>query len=195
MVDWSKTCSVEGCGKSPVVAKGFCRRHYQRWHRYGNPEEPLKRPIETLTWLKEQIATRDRDEGCWEWPFGKTGRGYGEIYFQGKRIRAHNAALILDGYPEPAAPNNFGLHSCDNPPCFNPSHLRWGSHKDNCADAVERNRMRRGETIPWAKLKDEDIPKIRADQRTHEAIGADYGVAKWVIQSVKCGRTWRHVDG
>lgn len=31
-----KTCSIEDCG-SPVRARGYCQKHYQRWSRSGDP--------------------------------------------------------------------------------------------------------------------------------------------------------------
>lgn len=33
-----RICSIEGCGQ-PHVARGWCRRHYYRWHRSGSPLE------------------------------------------------------------------------------------------------------------------------------------------------------------
>jgi hypothetical protein len=29
-------CSVEGC-ENPAQSRGWCRKHYQRWYRYGDP--------------------------------------------------------------------------------------------------------------------------------------------------------------
>ena len=31
-----KQCSIDGCG-SESRARGFCQRHYRRWHRHGDP--------------------------------------------------------------------------------------------------------------------------------------------------------------
>lgn len=31
-----KTCTVDGC-TNPVLAKGFCSKHYNRNHKYGSP--------------------------------------------------------------------------------------------------------------------------------------------------------------
>ena len=43
-------------------------------------------------------------------------------------------------------------HKCDNPRCINPEHLEIGTHKDNSQDAINRNRVSRGE-------KHGDIPE------------------------------------
>lgn len=29
-------CSIPDCGK-PSIARGWCSRHYTRWHRHGDP--------------------------------------------------------------------------------------------------------------------------------------------------------------
>lgn len=31
------TCLIEGCGKAPGSARGWCPAHYQRWRKYGDP--------------------------------------------------------------------------------------------------------------------------------------------------------------
>jgi len=36
----------------------------------------------------------------------------------------------------------FVLHKCDTPPCINLEHLYLGTHADNMADKVARNRCR-----------------------------------------------------
>lgn len=36
-------CSVDGCSAVPI-ARGYCSKHYSRWHRFGDPErEPTRR--------------------------------------------------------------------------------------------------------------------------------------------------------
>lgn len=40
------TCSIDGCdGRAgvPGAGRGWCRSHYKRWYRYGDPEAPLRR--------------------------------------------------------------------------------------------------------------------------------------------------------
>ena len=76
--------------------------------------------------------------GCWEWTGYRSHDGYGQFTLFGKGWRAHRASHVLfigeipDGY--------FVLHSCDNPPCVNPAHLRAGTPKENVQDMVERGR-------------------------------------------------------
>jgi DNA-binding transcriptional ArsR family regulator len=41
---------------------------------------------------------------------------------------------------QPPGPGAFALHSCDNPPCCNPAHLRWGTPQSNQDDRRERRR-------------------------------------------------------
>lgn len=40
-------CEIDGCGAS-ILARGWCRRHYNRWHRYGDPLQ-AKEPITECT--------------------------------------------------------------------------------------------------------------------------------------------------
>jgi len=87
--------------------------------------------------LAEWVTTRDRSEGCWEWHLRLLSDGYGQVMYEGVMWRAHRLALVLDG-DDPTG--SLVLHSCDNPPCVNPDHLRIGTHVDNHNDMVERGR-------------------------------------------------------
>jgi hypothetical protein len=73
---------------------------------------------------------------CWEWNRSRDRDGYGRI----GGTRAHRVAWALThGITIPKG----GLirHTCDNPACINPEHLRFGSQGDNM-----RDRQARG---PW----------------------------------------------
>lgn len=138
-LDARDSCTLVDCG-GKHYAKGFCRTHYERFVANGDPLV-IKSPYKvSQRWLQAQVETRDRTNGCWEWPFYRAKDGYGSAHYEGKATQAHSLALIFDGKPRPQAPNNQALHSCDNPPCVNPDHLRWGSAKDNVHDAFLRGR-------------------------------------------------------
>lgn len=138
----SNRCIVPNCNYIiKVKSRQLCSVHYARLQRTGNAETPLKIAPkgEPLNFLKECILNRNRNE-CWIWPFGKDSFGYPIIHIKGKSSRATYQALELTSNFRPEPPNNFCLHSCDNPSCFNPNHLRWGSAKNNIDDMVERKR-------------------------------------------------------
>lgn len=78
------------------------------------------------------------DGGCHEWLGRKVRGGYGILHLRaGRSVLAHRAVLLSKGA---TIGQNFVLHSCDNPSCVNPEHLRVGTAKDNMADMLERNR-------------------------------------------------------
>jgi hypothetical protein len=87
---------------------------------------------------------------CWPWLGSRTVNGYGRL---GNRY-AHRLVYEQEVGPIPDGLNV--LHSCDNPPCVNPRHLRVGTQADNARDALERGRLnttglqRRGE---WTHCK------------------------------------------
>lgn len=40
-IDWAR-CSLEDCDEA-AFARGWCKRHYTRWWRYGDPDAPDQR--------------------------------------------------------------------------------------------------------------------------------------------------------
>lgn len=78
--------------------------------------------------------------GCWEWAGSLFRGGYGQAYVpRTKRsYPAHRVSwAIANGGLRAGV---LVLHSCDNPRCVNPDHLRLGSQKDNVKDMVSRGR-------------------------------------------------------
>src|SRR6266567_1487740 len=98
-------------------------------------------------WPKVNIQGYE-PEVCWVWRTYRKQSGYGEF----DRIGAHRVAFWLATGVEPG--DAHVLHSCDNPPCVRPSHLRPGSHLDNMADKVRRGRVRYYTVIPVGQVAD-----------------------------------------
>ena len=81
------------------------------------------------------------DGECWENDYASPRQGYKRIGRAGERRRyfihriaweAHNAEPIPEGM--------VVLHTCDNPGCFNPEHLRIGTQAENIQDSVAKGR-------------------------------------------------------
>jgi hypothetical protein len=85
----------------------------------------------------EKVDRRDPDE-CWPWHGAKV-NGYGHIWSGGRMQKASRVALELT-LKRALGVAELALHSCDNPPCCNPAHLRAGTNSDNTRDMVERGR-------------------------------------------------------
>jgi hypothetical protein len=104
------------------------------------------------------------------------------------------------------------LHTCDNPPCFNPAHLFSGTKQDNARDMADKGRNRtfgsgadhwmrrrpdlipRGDRHHNAKVTEEQVRAIRADPRSAIDVAADYGLSKVSIFDIRARRSWKHVD-
>lgn len=78
-------------------------------------------------------------DACWPWMRTCDADGYGNIMRERKYVRTNRYALLLtEGEPPLGRP--LACHSCDNPPCCNPRHLRWASPQENMDDKVSRGR-------------------------------------------------------
>lgn len=75
---------------------------------------------------------------CWPRKGGAVGAGYTTLRVNGKKILAHRFSFEL--HHRKLVDGEKVLHSCDNPPCVNPVHLRAGSQADNIIDMNTKGR-------------------------------------------------------
>lgn len=130
--------------------------------------------------------------GCWVWTGRRQREGYGEVCVNYRSKRAHRISYEL--FVGPIPDGLHILHSCDNPSCVNPQHLRPGTDFENARDRVLRNRQPAGERNVHAKLSETDVRAIRARLVNGELqyqIASLFGVTKHAISKIHRGVQWK----
>ncbi len=160
-------------------------------------------------------------EECWEWVGSRTSKGYGHVNYKGKTGGAHRVAFTLGGGML-TTEKPLILHSCDNPPCCNPKHLRAGSPAENTKDMLVKGRQAMGdrhgsrthpEKISRGDAHRAKIKVVRGEQRSKKlcnanvleirrlrswgeplrTIGETFGVSDTTVSEVCRRKTWSHI--
>lgn len=141
-------------------------------------------------------------EECWIWQGATDRAGYGWFSF-GSRSRGkascHRISLALHLGDEIG--QSCVLHSCDNPSCVNPGHLRVGDRADNARDMVKRRRhwsqtgsySTAGTANGRAKINPNDVHEIRrrhSDGESQVRIAMDYPISRAQVGNIVRGEQW-----
>lgn len=121
---------------------------------------------------------------CWPWTGARTGGGYGAACIAGRSTTAHRLAFEFSGGK--LQPLQVVMHSCDNPPCCNPAHLRAATQRQNLADMHSKGRAGDcrtfGEAHGMAKLTAEQVVRLRtiyaAGTYSQTALARLFGVSQ-----------------
>lgn len=148
--------------------------------------------------IESDVAARDRS-GCWDdgaWYHDRA--GYGIVVVDGVTRRAHRYSLELDSGEEGG--DRGALHSCDNPPCYNPAHLRWGSDADNVRDRDSRGRKAHSWMTKngWTEKLDEATVVVIRERFarggvTIAQLSREYGVTDATMGKAIHRKTWKWV--
>lgn len=155
-------------------------------------EEYLKKIHKRL--LQKSI----KNNGCIEFTGKLDKGGYGVISFKNGDInrpyRAHRAMFYcVHGFIDD---NKLILHSCNNRKCINIDHLRLGTYQDNSDDAINSNRLPRGEKCYHATMTLNDVKAIRKFYKNGETIKNISTLLKLNycnVWNVAKNKTWRNV--
>ncbi len=194
----SIVCSISGCGRKRSGQSQYCSAHMHRNIRYGNPLAGSTFCGEPLSFATN-IAKHHQDaDKCVTWPFKRTKYGYGMLAVDGKDTFAHRYICILV-HGEPPDPKSEAAHSCGkgHEGCVNPAHLYWATRKQNAEDMVRDGRSCVGEKSGRAKLKDDDVRRIRrllASGESITSVAATIRVAYITIYRIKNFENWTHVQ-
>lgn len=136
---------------------------------------------------------------CEIWTGHKTQLGYGQVHrkVDGKWTNIYVHRLVCEffhGAPPPGKP--FAMHSCDNPSCYEPSHLSWGSPNDNVQDAKRKGRVPNGEGHWNARLTAGQVQEIRrrkAGGANRRDLAREFSLSVSYVTKL-CRKGWRSAD-
>lgn len=155
-----------------------------------NLDETEERKLRSYFHKFQQKVQVGSDDECWEWTGGKNDERYGYMRVGIKSEKAHR--LSYQWLIGPIPKGKILMHTCDNPSCVNPYHLRVGTQLDNVRDMMEKGRN----VTRTQKLNKEQVLEIRhryACGETQQALADEYGVGVTAISKIVNRKTWKHI--
>jgi len=128
---------------------------------------------------------------CWIWEGGIDKNNYGKVFESGAHRYSWLSSRLRD-----IKQKYLIRHTCDNPICVNPFHLRQGTPAQNLRDMVERGRSLKGEKHPDAVLTDNDVRDILTSLHngiTITVLAKKYKVSEASISPIFKRKTWTHI--
>lgn len=128
----TKHCSLTEC-ESEGYAKGYCRIHYYRVCKYGDPHYNAL-TAKSENWLERFWSKVNKTETCWLWTEGVTEDGYAQFWRKGKNVRSHRVAWELE---RGSVPQGLELdHTCHVRHCVYVPHMRLATSKQQKENKV-----------------------------------------------------------
>lgn len=167
------------CNNPQAVARKLCRRCYNVARKQGLlASYPILGPQDVF---ENRI---NKTKTCWLWTGSKNGYGYGIFQLPGEiKVRAHRYSYEF--YKEKIPDGMIVMHTCDNPPCVNPSHLRIGTKDDNNKDTAIKRRHNYGIDHWNGRLTNKQVSIIRRSKKSQAELARKYKVSQSHICRIK----------
>ena len=139
--------------------------------------EKLSEEVKERFWEKVELIPFHE---CWEWTSAKNNKGYGIFGLKKNTDKAHRISFRIAKGEIPKG--LFILHSCDNPGCVNPSHLRTGTNQDNVSDMISRGRNSKPPDMAgWNKIDLPDELIKRLGSSPDKSLADEFGISKKTV--------------
>lgn len=179
----------------------YQRAYYER-KKNGEGPRPPGRPANTPDVLWSKVEKKGEDE-CWPWIGYRNKQGYGRVMINDWSYYAHrvifnlaNPGVINLKAPKSSDETGFLLHSCDNPCCCNPKHLRVGTHADNMADKATKGRTPnfKGDKGPRAKLtmtQARQARQLKVEGASTRELAVRFGISLPSMKTLLAGKSYK----
>lgn len=130
----------------PVQTRGVCMACYMRIRRAAAKTGPRRRNGETIaqlltaadqSWRSKLDGRTLKDGDCHLWTGPTNKGGYGVVHIGLHTVLVHR---LVHAIKTGNAMAEVVMHTCDNPLCCNPAHLRTGTYQENMDDMRDKGR-------------------------------------------------------
>jgi hypothetical protein len=156
---------------------------------------------EFCRWM-DKVILPDKKEDCWIWSGTKYRGGYGHFRrFLDNKWTMFKAHRFSYEFYVGQIPKGFCiLHSCDNPSCVNPNHLRVGTLKENNQDTRNKGRHSFGRNSKHTHLSLEIAIDIRNQKQqtpkiTCLELGQMFNTSAPQVSRILNNKIWKSPEG
>jgi hypothetical protein len=103
----------------------------------------MPQKLNTYQKFIERIDCEGGLNACWPWLSSKYTTGYGRFKYKHKEYLAHRFAYAFF-WDKQLETIQVVMHTCDNPSCCNPLHLKAGTQLENMKDKMAKGRFSNG---------------------------------------------------
>lgn len=131
---------------------------------------------------------------CWVWTGHRLPKGYGLFYLDRvdeKRKFTYGHRFSYELHVGPLEDRQC-CHSCDNPPCCNPTHLFKGTQVENTRDAIYKGRQTGNRRLSEQQIR--SILLYKKNGWSHRKIAEHFLINKDYVSDIWRGKTWAHME-
>lgn len=144
------------------------------------------------------IFPEDVEDYCWEYDGGKNKYGYGQFSLNNYPIYSHRFSFMIHNQNVDIS-DKLILHSCHNPGCVNPKHLRPGTHQDNMDDRNNADRQVKGSRVWSSKINDDIVREIltsinSGEFKNYNHVYEYFDISKLSLTNILNENNWKNVS-
>lgn len=186
-------CDIQGC-ESEVLARGFCRKHYLRWWKHGDPNvvKKYEQPKGTDSPSAKHGQWNHPLYGIWSHMIARCHKPNDKAY----HLYGARGITVCDEWHDI---NNFIADMGDKPKGYSLERLdnNQGYNPENCVWANPTRQARNRRCVKLSMEKAEEIRSLprraangTGDGYTRQEIADMYGVSLATIKKVLSGAYW-----